>query len=166
MTQDINFASNLYTLYYNNVIVACCFVLPLPNGYLNNAWRIHRLVVNPDYQGLGIGTKFLEKICDMYIYHGARIYIRTSHIKLKKYFENHKEIWVETARSGTNCAKTIGDFDNFFGKMKNNIAYSYKFIGETTNDKNLKYDLLYFSQGNKEIKNENNMVKINIYNFI
>lgn len=155
MTQELNKASTLYTLWLDKTIVACCYVLPLPNGYLKNAWRIHRIVVNPDFQGLGIGTKFLETICDLYKYWNSTIYIRTSHIKLRKYFEFHKEKWVETKRSGVNCATDVQQVDKIFGgKMKNNVAYSYKYIGECTNNKNFNYNLVNAIQNMKQKKNE------------
>lgn len=32
-------------------------VIPLPSGTVQNAWRGHRLVVAPDYQGLGLGIR-------------------------------------------------------------------------------------------------------------
>lgn len=143
MTQELNKASTMYTLYFNKTIVGCCFVLPLPNGYLKNAWRIHRIVISPDYQGLGIGTKLLETICDLYKYWGATIYIRTSHIKLRKYFQLHKQQWVETKRSGVNCAIDVEQADKIFGgKMKNNIAYSYKYNGNCKYNNNLNYELI------------------------
>ena len=35
---------------------------------MRKGWkRVHRLVVLPDYQGIGIGTKFIEEIAKMYV---------------------------------------------------------------------------------------------------
>lgn len=150
MTQEINKSATAYTLYLDNTIIACCFILALPNGYLKNAWRVHRLVVNPDYQGLGIGTKFLETICQLYKYWDATIYIRTSHIKLYNYFKNHPLEWEETKRNGVNCAIDIEQVDKKFGgRFKNNIAYSYKYIGESKLE-NFNFDLVYAIQKNKK----------------
>lgn len=165
MTQELNEASTQYVLYYNKIAIACCYILPLPNGYLKNAWRIHRLVVNPDYQGLGVGTNFLLAICNLYKVNGGTIYIRTSHIKLRNWFDSHKNLWEETARSGTNCAKVIGERDYFFGKMKNNIAFSYKYIGNDKKKYNLKYELIEAKQNSSQ--NENKKIYNNtIFDFM
>lgn len=38
---------------------------------MRKGWkRVHRLVVLPDYQGIGIGTKFIEAIAKMYVNDG------------------------------------------------------------------------------------------------
>ena len=57
LSKDINNACNLYLIYWDNVLVAMASVLAIPSGTLKWAYRQHRLVVLPDYQGLGIGTK-------------------------------------------------------------------------------------------------------------
>ena len=150
MTQDLNNTSTLYTLFYKNTMVACCYVLSLACGSLQNAWRIHRLVVNPDYQGLGIGTKFLEAICDLYSYSGGSVYIRTSHIKLRTYFNAHTEKWLLSNSSNsairyTKMENSQSNQRNKYKNVKNTIAYSYKYIGECGN-RNLDYSLVNGTQ--------------------
>lgn len=39
---------------------------------------IHRLVVLPDYQGIGIGIKFLNEVSNIYIQKGWKVRIITS----------------------------------------------------------------------------------------
>ena len=41
-------------------------------------WRVSRLVVHPDYQGVGIGTKFLNAVSDMEMSAGNDVRITTS----------------------------------------------------------------------------------------
>ena len=41
-------------------------------------WRVSRLVVHPDYQGVGIGTKFLNAVSDMELSAGNDVRITTS----------------------------------------------------------------------------------------
>ena len=43
-----------------------------------NMWRVSRLVVHPDYQGVGIGTKFLNAVSDMELSAGNDVRITTS----------------------------------------------------------------------------------------
>lgn len=40
--------------------------------------KVHRVVVLPDYQGLGLGRRFIEFIAKMYVGQGNRFAITTS----------------------------------------------------------------------------------------
>ena len=67
-----------YGLYDNDEIIAFCGVLHQPHNKVANIKRVARIVVLPDYQGIGIGTKFLETVGDIYIKQGYRFSIVTS----------------------------------------------------------------------------------------
>lgn len=99
LSADFNIASNLYVAYWENQIVGMISILPQPNGYCINGVRVHRLVVLPDYQGLGIGMALLNYVVDKYAKEDKIIYIRTTHYKLCKALENSKN-WRKTHRSG------------------------------------------------------------------
>ena len=129
LSHDLNYACKMFSLRLNNNQIAICCVLPMPNGCFNNGFRIHRLVVLPEYQGLGIGTLFIKIICSIYKKFDKVMYIRTSHPKLRNYFDSSND-WVSTKRSGTISPSL---FDK--KPSKGRIAYSYKYIG------NNKYDI-------------------------
>lgn len=40
--------------------------------------RVHRLVVLPDYQGIGIGTKFINEIAKLYVSKGYEFNLTTT----------------------------------------------------------------------------------------
>jgi ABC-type lipoprotein export system ATPase subunit len=62
--------------------VAWCSVLHFPHPKAKNLKRIHRLVVRPDYQGIGVGINFLNLISKMYIDQGFRVSITTGALSL------------------------------------------------------------------------------------
>jgi GNAT superfamily N-acetyltransferase len=62
---------------WNQVPVAFCATLPLIGRH--NHWRITRLVVHPDYQGVGIGMRVAEAIAELHRAEGRRINITASH---------------------------------------------------------------------------------------
>lgn len=143
MTQDLSKSATLYTLYMGETIVACCYILAFPNGFIQNGWRIHRLVVLPDYQGLGIGTKFFVTMCDIYKYWHSTIYMRTSHVKLCDYMRRHTELFAEAGSGGHNYAKEAKKgCDKKYTNFKNNIAYSFKYIADCKYDKNIDYEAI------------------------
>lgn len=99
LSEDLNVASRIYVAIWKNQIVGMIAILPQPNGYCLNGYRIHRLVVLPDYQGLGVGMALINFIVDHYNNQDKIIYIRTTHYKLCKALANSKD-WKQTARSG------------------------------------------------------------------
>ena len=50
----------------------------------------HRLVVLPDYQGLGIGTKFNDWCGEYMLSQGCKYYVKTAHYKLINYYKKNK----------------------------------------------------------------------------
>lgn len=61
-----------------NVAFISTISYPIP-GKRTASKRIHRLVVLPDYQGIGIGTKVLDAIADWYLREiNEHVYITTS----------------------------------------------------------------------------------------
>lgn len=145
----------MYVAYLNNEIVAMCAVLPLPSGTIANAWRIHRLVVLPDYQGLGIGIKFLEEICKIFTQNDLSIYIRTSHKKLYNHCNKNKN-WVATNRNASVCPPQTNLPS--WKIIPDRLAYSYKYIGKDKS--NLKLTL------NKKENKKEKFEKFNIFDFM
>lgn len=66
MNSDLPTSSKNFGLYENEKIIAFISVLHQPNKINKKIKRVCRLVVLPDYQGIGIGTKFLIKIAEYY----------------------------------------------------------------------------------------------------
>ena len=115
------------------MLVGFCAVLPHPANYEKRCWRFHRVVVLPDYQGLGIGTKLLDFIAEMYHKEVKTIYLKTSHIR----FINHcfsSESW--ECISNTKQGKRF-DWKNkcdtkIDSKYKKRITESFVYIGKPT----------------------------------
>lgn len=123
-------------VYWDNVLVALCSMLPNPSGTVKHGFRCHRLVVLPDYQGLGFGTKITEYIADIYLKEGKRFYFRTTHKKLLNHMDS-SDLWVGTSHN--NKPQTT-DIQGRELKTKKRICGSYEYVG---ND--------YISKPHKEI---------------
>jgi GNAT superfamily N-acetyltransferase len=103
--------------------------IPFPNGHIKKAWRGHRTVTKPDYQGLGIGVRLSDWIAEAHIKGGYRYFSRTTHPRMGMYRELSKE-WRATSgnlkpqKSNPNPNWSHWNFDD------KRIAYSHEFIGE------------------------------------
>lgn len=144
LSADLNVASRCFVAFYNNEPVAFLSILPMPNGYINNGYKVHRLVVLPDYQGLGIATKLLLWFANVLANTNCKLYIRTSHIKLRNYLRNNKQ-WVETSRSGQVSPPMMLKDKK---QRKDRIAYSFKYIGQYDNNLN-EQDVKLYKEKNK-----------------
>lgn len=117
----------MYVCYWNDVLVAMCAVLPVPSGNLKHGFRPTRTVVLPDYQNLGIGTRFSEFIGDYYLSKGCKFYYRSSHLRLREFWKN-SPYWVATSHNDKK-----GDLNsNFSNKNYKNerICGSYEYMGK------------------------------------
>ena len=99
LSSKMNMAAECWVAKLAGTMVGFCAVLPQPSGTANFCKRVSRLVILPDYQGLKIGTRFLDTICEMYVNRGYKTYIRSAHAKLANYWKKNPT-WVPTARNG------------------------------------------------------------------
>lgn len=60
MSADMTAGDNCYGLFLGDLCVAFQAVKPFPHPDAKNIWHAHRLVVLPDYQGLGLGLRFAD----------------------------------------------------------------------------------------------------------
>ena len=56
-----------YGLYDEKNIIGFIAILHQPHPRNTKIKRVSRLVILPDYQGIGLGTKFLNKIAEYYV---------------------------------------------------------------------------------------------------
>lgn len=98
LSGEINLASEMFIAKMNGEIVGMISTLAQPNGYCLNGYRVHRLVVLPDYQGLGIGLNLLRWVGEYYSKQNKILYIRTSHRKIINSLIKSKD-WEQTGRS-------------------------------------------------------------------
>ena len=78
MNTSINKSAQCYGLYDKDEIIGFCGVLHFPHPINKKIKSVTRLVILPDYQGIGLGTKFLNFISDIYIQQGFDFKIQTS----------------------------------------------------------------------------------------
>ena len=71
-------ASVCYGLYDKNKIIGFIGILHFPHPINKKIKRVTRLVILPDYQGIGLGTLFLERIATIYKEKGFEFRIITT----------------------------------------------------------------------------------------
>lgn len=82
-------SSQQFIGYINNIPVAFCGIIHFPHPKVKNFKRVTRLVVLPDYQGIGIGNKLLNYIAIYYKKNKYRFRITTSTPALMQSFKKN-----------------------------------------------------------------------------
>jgi len=98
LTGKINRSAHCYVGIWEGQLVAFNSAITAPNGNYKNAYRGHRLVVHPDYQGFGFGPKISEAVAQHYVDNGKRYFAKTAHPRLGGYRDS-SPLWKPTSKN-------------------------------------------------------------------
>lgn len=137
LTEDLNKAAKCFVLLWNDKPVGFIAILPFPHGHIQNGFRISRVVVLPDYQGLGIGFKIIDYFAELYKTDNKTMYIKTSNPALFSVMNKNPLKWKLTNETNKEdlTAEGIAKMRkaNDVGGYRAAITKSYKFIGPAGN---------------------------------
>lgn len=128
LTEDLNKAANNYVVCWNDKPICFVGILPFPGVGDEKTRRISRIVVLPDFQGLGLGKNILNYICALYSKEKNTMYIRTMSPALGIALSKDQN-WIATSSN----LKIPGP-DTNGRKIIERPSYSYKYIGEISKD--------------------------------
>ena len=86
-------------------IVGFSSTIPFPHGYIKNAYREHRTVILPDFQGLGLGPKISDATAQLHLDEGKRYFSRTAHPRFGAY-RDCSPLWKRTSNNKKVSRKT------------------------------------------------------------
>ena len=127
LNTDLHIAARQFVGVVGDEIVAHTGVIYFP---MRKGWkRIHRFVVLPDYQGIGIGVAFIEKVSDLMNDEGFEVNLTTTTPALVKALTKNPN-W-RLSRFG----RTTGSYGSIFPKdknldnasSKNRVTYSFNY---------------------------------------
>jgi len=139
LSADINAGAYCWLMVNDkNNICGFASAIANPGQGLGNAWRGHRLVILPDYQGIGLGSKLSDTIGQMFLDKGSRYFSKTAHPKLGEH-RNKSPLWKPTSTNLVNREKHYISFANESDKYKcsakhylshsKRLCYSHEYIG-------------------------------------
>jgi hypothetical protein len=148
MSQNLNKAAKCFCLTLNDKPVGFIAILPFPHGNIKDGYRISRIVVLPDYQGLSIGFAIIDYFASIYKSDNKNMYIKTSNPALFAVMEKNKNKWkftngVKKEQLNSEWMKKQQNSDKGgMLKMRNAITKSFKYIGNKNLDN---YDIITFN---------------------
>jgi ABC-type lipoprotein export system ATPase subunit/GNAT superfamily N-acetyltransferase len=124
LSHSHNNAANVYVALVNDQIAGFISVLHFPHPKVKNMKKVHRLVILPDYQGIGIGGVLLNHIGDVYMKTRQRFNITTSAPSLI-YSLKKSNKWITTRLSRTKAQSTSSTVGNMQTSV-NRITASFE----------------------------------------
>tara|TARA_B110000908_G_C10079615_1_gene368954 strand:- start:2 stop:847 length:846 start_codon:yes stop_codon:yes gene_type:complete len=125
LTENVNKSCKFLLFTWNDKPVGIVAMINQPRKGCPNGFAISRVVILPDFQGMGLGTKICEFSASLFVAQGGKVYIKTINPALGLY-HNNSDIWRGTSMNGK--IRTVND-----GKAKNRLtraSYCHEYIGE------------------------------------
>lgn len=134
LTSNLNKASRCWLGIWNDKPVGFVSAISFPQPMLKEkCWREHRIVVLPDYQGIGIGSRISEAIGENFKKENCRYYTKTVHPQIGSY-RNLSLKWRGTTFNGqtrnynSKSSKSIKRKN--LGFLENlRVSYCHEYIG-------------------------------------
>lgn len=131
LTEFNNKAYAHYLFMWNNKPLAINIISPLPSGSLKSAFRESRIVVLPDYQGLGLGYEISKFTASIYRSVGSRYFTKTVHPALGER-RNKSSDWRPTPDNGKERKKRNKEYPyEHHWKHNSRPSYCHEYIGES-----------------------------------
>lgn len=145
LSSEINKSCQCYLATYQDSPVGFVAVISFPNGNWKHGFRESRLVILPDYQGMGIGNLLSETIADAYHKAGCRYFSKTANPRCGEHRDN-SPLW----RPTTHNHKQRLDYKHIYTtliantwannakKHENRLCYAHEYVGD-----GLQYEYAY-----------------------
>lgn len=125
-----NNAARVFVMTVNDVIAGFCSALYFPHPKVKTIWREHRLVVLPDFQGIGLGSFLSDYVAQIFKDQKKRYRSTTSNVALMIYRAKSKE-WIMSRSAGrvSNPAISGNDVNARGVNSSNRRTVSFEYVG-------------------------------------
>lgn len=132
LDSNINRSSRCWIAEWDGTPIGFASVISFPSGSLKNAWREHRTVVLPEFQGMGIGVRISDAVGMMVKAWGGRYFSKTANFRMGGY-RNSSPLWRPTSKNGKSRADYNHDRETKESGYKdrhiNRVCWSHEFVG-------------------------------------
>ena len=133
LTASISKSSRCFVARWDGKKVGFASAIAFPCGTVKNAWRGHRTVILPDYQGLGIGVRLSDWVADRFTSDECRYFSKTAHPRMGEYRER-SELWKPTTKNKKARKDYKADRKTKESKYKkyhaDRVCYSHEYVGK------------------------------------
>jgi ABC-type Mn2+/Zn2+ transport system ATPase subunit len=134
LSDSLNKSAQIYMGLIDNQPAVMIAMLPLVNANVKNARRVSRVVTLPDYQGIGIGNKFMNIIAAGLKAQGLETYITSSHPALMRSL-NKSSNW-EMIREPSRVSQRgkTSSLKGRLGLSRSRITAGFRYAGQSNEE--------------------------------
>jgi GNAT superfamily N-acetyltransferase/ABC-type ATPase involved in cell division len=126
LTDDINKSAKHWLCTWGSNVVGFASAIAYPSGTVKNAYRGHRTVVLPDYQGLGIGVRLSDAVAEIHKQQGFRYFSKTAHPRMGEY-RNNSPLWKPTSKNMIERNDPVNNNVKWLSRKV--FSYSHEYVG-------------------------------------
>lgn len=126
LSHNFNVAARTFVCFVNGQIAALTSIMPQPHPIRKHLWRLHRTVVLPDYQGVGIATALRNNVAEMISKGGVTVSTVTSNRAMIASMRN-SPLWKCVDIGRKQCRSGAISMPHQSGKR---ITASFEYIGQ------------------------------------
>lgn len=127
LSANIHRGASCYVAYVGGQLAAFVAMLFFPHPHAP-AWRVHRIVTLPDFQGVGIGTAMLDYVAGLYAASGKRVTIITTHPGLVASLRRSKD-WTVTRKGSFASSRHKGVPGMTKHTATARLTWGFRFVG-------------------------------------
>ena len=131
LSANINHSASCWLCLWGTDIVGFASALAFPCGTVQNAYRGHRTVVLPDFQGMGIGVRLSDAIAEIYLQQGYRYFSKTAHPRMGEY-RNASPAWKPTSKNMITRKDKTSPKSRWASRKVFSYSHEYKGYGTKT----------------------------------
>lgn len=128
LTEDVNKGAKFLLFEWNKKPVCIVAILNTPRKGIPNGMAISRIVVLPDFQGLGLGSRICNFIGGVFVRENKKMYIKTVNPALGEYF-NKADNWRGTSMNGKKRTMKGADSEKYRNRVTR-ASYCHEYIGK------------------------------------
>lgn len=129
LTEDVNKSCKFLLFEWSDKPVGIVAIINQPRKGCSNGFAISRIVIMPDFQGMGLGVKLSEFTGGVIKNQNGLCFIKTVNPALGEYF-NKSKLWRGTTNNGK--SRTIKeDTDKSARNRLERASYCHEYIGES-----------------------------------
>ena len=125
LNYNLSRSSRQFVLFNGNCPIGFCAIINFPSSVHMPCWKVHRLVILPDYQGISLGSNFLNIIGKYYNDKNEYFGITTSlNGFAKSLIKNKNYVLINAGRFKPHSRETLHAVDS-----SSRNTYSFRYVG-------------------------------------
>ena len=130
LSHSHNNAARCFLLFVDDVLAGFSSVLPFPHPKLKKAYREHRTVLFPDFQGVGLGS-ILSDFVAQKITDEGKIFLSTTTNPAFINYRAKSPKWIATRKGRAGAQGKTSGRQNM-KNSKSRVTVSFRYIGNDT----------------------------------